>query len=123
MGKNIDTVFLLEMVVQTATGMINEPIGAYENEEDCQKYLQEAQSVFNSSVVFNVIPMKINERPPILEIEKSRQSPSDLMIGLELFELYDIGVIEQMVDENGDFSYQLSNKSQAALEKMISKNF
>ena len=123
MGKE-DMMFVLEMVIQTAGGMVNEPIGIYDTEEQANGWLEEASKVFNSTVVFNVLPVPCNVKPPILDIEKNaKDSTSDLMIGMELYELYEGGIIQQMVEEDGSFSYQLSNRHQATLEKFISRGF
>ena len=121
---NEDVMFVLEMVIQTAGGMVNEPIGIYDTMEEANEWLEEAKQVFNSTVVFNVLPVPCNVKPPILDIEgKAKNTTGDLMVGLELYELYEAGIIQQMVDEDGCFSYQLSNKHQATLEKFISKGF
>jgi hypothetical protein len=123
MGKE-DMMFVLEMVIQTAGGMVNEPIGIYDTEEQASEWLEEASKVFNSTVVLNVLPVACNVKPPILDIEsKAKNTTGDLMVGLELYELYEAGIIQQMVDEDGCFSYQLSNKHQATLEKFISRGF
>ena len=117
-----NTMFLLEMVVQTVGGMINEAIGIYEEEEVAQKYLEEALQIFSSpSVVFNILPVPVNVKPPIFEMTKQSGATADMAIAVDLYSLYNDGIIEQMVDEDGCFSYQLSRKYQGALEDFMGK--
>lgn len=121
MGKE-DMMFILEMVVQTAGGMINEPIGIYEKEEEAQEYLEEALRIFATpSVVFNILQVPVNIRPPILDVQKKSNVTADIAIAADLYTLYSDGIIEQMVDEDGSFSYQLSRKYQGTLEDFIEK--
>ena len=114
--------FILEMVVQTAGGMINEPIGIYEKEEEAQEYLEEALRIFATpSVVFNILQVPVNIRPPILDVQKKSNVTAGIAIAADLYTLYNDGIIEQMVDEDGSFSYQLSRKYQGTLEDFIEK--
>jgi len=113
-------VYLLEMVVQTLEGIINEPIGIYTTEQECNKWLNEAQKTFDDNVVFNVLPIELDKKPPILDISKSL---TDKGIAFQLIELYNKDVFEQMVEPDGTFCYQLKGKYKSALEKIISKRF
>ena len=114
-------IYVLEMMVQTIDGVMNEPIGAYSTEEDAQKWLEEAQERFKSdTVVFNIIPMKLDEKPPILEIS---EEVMDKGVAYQLVELYNKDVFDQMVDEKGNFTYQLKEKYQKNMESAMSRKF
>lgn len=116
-----DYIFILEMMVQTIDGMINEPIGAYSTEEEAQKWLEAAHDRFTAdTVVFNIIPVKLDDKPPILEFSEEMMDKS---VAHQLFDLYDKDVFDQMVDEDGNFTYQLKGKYQKSMEKIMSKKF
>jgi len=116
-----DYIYILEMMVQTIDGMINEPIGAYSTEEEAQKWLEAAHDRFTAdTVVFNIIPVKLDDKPPILEFSEEMMDKS---VAHQLFDLYDKDVFEQMVDEDGNFTYQLKGKYQKSMEKIMSKKF
>lgn len=116
-----DYIFILEMMVQTIDGVINEPIGAYSTEEEAQKWLEAAHDRFTAeTVVFNIIPVKVDDKPPILEFSEEMMDKS---VAHQLFDLYDKDVFEQMIDEEGNFTYQLKEKYQKGMEKIMSKRF
>ena len=114
-------IFILEMMIQTIDGVMNEPIGAFSTEEEAQGWLEEAQQRFTAdTVVFNVIPVKLDEKPPILEIT---DEVMDKGVAYQLLELYNKDVFEQMVEEDGSFTYQLKSKYQRSMENAMSKKF
>lgn len=114
-------IYVLEMMVQTIDGVMNEPIGGYSTEEEAQRWLEEAQDRFTSdTVIFNIIPMKLDEKPPILEIS---EEVMDKGVGYQLVELYNKDIFEQMVEEDGSFTYQLKGKYQKIMEKAMSRKF
>ena len=116
-----DYVYILEMLVQTIEGMVNEPIGVYTTEEEASKWLKEAQDVFKGdTVVINILPVQVDSRPPILEMTKSIM---DKGLAYQIIELYDKDVFDQMVEEDGTFTYQLKAKHQKTLEVAMSKKF
>ena len=115
-----DYIYILEMMVQTIDGMMNEPIGAYSTEEEAQKWLENAHDRFTAdTVVFNIIPVKLDDKPPILELTEDFLEKS---VANQLVELYNKDIFEQMVEEDGSFTYQLKAKYQKNMESAISKN-
>jgi hypothetical protein len=44
-------VYILEMMVQTIDGIVNEPIGVFTSEEDADKWMKECQDTFKSDTV------------------------------------------------------------------------
>jgi hypothetical protein len=116
-----DYIYVLEMMIQTIDGMMNEPIGAFTTEEEAQKWLEVAQERFTAdTVVFNILPVKLDEKPPILEFS---EEVMDKGVAYQLLDLYNKNVFEQMVDENGNFTYQLKEKYQKGMETAMSKKF
>lgn len=115
-----DYIYILEMVIQTIDGMMNEPIGAYSTEEEAQKWLEAAHDRFTAdTVVFNIIPVKLGDKPPILELTEDFLEKG---VANQLVELYNRDVFDQMVEEDGNFTYQLKAKYQKNMESAISKN-
>ena len=116
-----DYIFILEMMINTVDGVMNEPIGAYSTEEEAQSWLEEAQQRFTAdSVVFNIIPVKLDDKPPILEIT---EEVMDKSVAYQLIELYNKEIFDQMVEEDGSFTYQLKGKYQKIMEKAMSRKF
>ena len=114
-------IYILEMVIQTIDGMINEPIGAFSTEKEAEKWLEVAHDRFTAdTVVFNILPVKLDDKPPILEISDEIM---DKGVAYQLLELYNKNIFEQMVDENGNFTYQLKEKYQKGMETAMSKKF
>ena len=114
-------IFILEMMIQTIDGVMNEPIGAFSTEEEAQTWLEEAQQRFTAdTVVFNVIPVKMDEKPPILEIT---DEVIDKGIAYQLAELYNKDIFDQMVEEDGSFTYQLKGKYQKIMETAMFRKF
>ena len=116
-----DFVFILEMMIQTLDGIINEPIGVFSTEEEAQNWLEVSQDTFKTdTVVFNVIPVQMDRKPPILEIS---ENATDKGIAYQLIELYNKDVFEQMVEPDGSFSYQLKDKYKKSMETAMSRRF
>jgi len=114
-------VYILEMMIQTIDGIMNEPIGVFTEEDDAAKWLEECKKIFTSeTVVFNILPQQLDTKPPLLEITSEVKDKS---VACQLAELYDKDVFEQMVEEDGTFSYQLKSKYQNYMEKYIAKRF
>jgi len=114
-------VYILEMVIQTVDGIVNEPIGVFSEEEDAEKWMIECQENFKSStVMFNILPYQMDVKPPLLEMT---EGVMDKTVAYQLAELYDKDVFEQMVESDGTFSYQLKSKYQNCMENYIAKKF
>ena len=94
---------------------------AQKKPRNAQEWLEKAQRGLPAdSVVFNIIPVKLDDKPPILEIS---DEVMDKSVAYQLFELYNKDIFEQMVDEDGNFTYQLKGKYQKGMEKIMSKRF
>lgn len=114
-------VYILEMMIQTIDGVLNEPIGAFTEEEEADKWLEECKKCFsNKTTAFSILPIEMDTKPPLLEITSEI---SEKNIGYQLTELYNQGIFEQMVELDGSFSYQIKNKYKSCMEKVISKKF
>jgi hypothetical protein len=112
-------VYILEMMVQTIDGIVNEPIGVFTSEEDADKWMKECQDTFKSdTVIFSILPQELDAKPPLLEMT---QTVHDSSVGHQLLELYNKDVFEQMIESDGSFSYQLKPKYQNCLEKYIAR--
>lgn len=116
-----NVVYILEMVIESFEGIVNEPLGVYSSEEEAEKWLNESRKTFTSeNIIFNIIPMKLDEKPPLLTLSKEFKQDK---VGYQLLELYKGGIFNNMIEPDGSFSYQLKDKYKKYLEEMISKNF
>lgn len=113
--------YILEMMIQTIDGVMNEPIGVFTEEEEAEKWLKECKDSFSSrTTAFSVIPLGLDAKPPLLEMTKEI---TDKNTGHQLAELYKEGVFEQMVEPDGSFSYQIKDKYKSCMEKAMTRRF
>jgi len=112
-------VYILEIVINTQhNGYVNEPIGVYSSEEKADFFMRKAISGFESKVECNILPVFLDEAPPILEYVKEAKEDA---VNEVLYSLYEAGAFEQMVEPDGSFSYSLKKDFQSSLEKTISR--
>jgi len=112
-------VYILELVVSTKNGdYVNEPIGVYSSEEKANFFMRKAIRGFESKAECNILPVFLDEAPPILEYVKEAKEDA---VNEVLYSLYEAGAFEQMVEPDGSFSYNLKKDFQSSLEKTISR--
>ena len=114
-------VFLLELTIATPSQVIVEPLGIYSSIDKAEEYAKLVRKRFptvkGSQVSIDVIPYHLDQKPPILDI-KVEPTPA---IRENLVYLYENGVLDQVVEEDGTFSYILTPKFKQVLEKSIAK--
>ena len=114
-----NVVWFLELLIKThGDGFVSEPIGAFSTEKEAYKYLKKANDKFGPDTECSLIPIFLDESPPILEYANQTKEE---VTGEVLYSLYKNGVLEQMVEEDGTFSYYLGADFQSSLEKTISR--
>ena len=112
-------VYILEIIINTEhNGYVNEPIGVYSSKEKADLHMRKAMSSFEDNVQCNVLPVFLDEPPPILEFVKESKQDA---VNEVLYSLYEAGAFEQMVEPDGSFSYNLKKDFQTNLEKTISR--
>lgn len=116
---NSNVIWVLELLIKThGDSFVSEPIGAFSTEKEAYKYLKRANDKFGPDTECSLIPIFLDESPPILEYADQTKEE---VTGEVLYSLYKTGVFEQMVEEDGTFSYSLKADFQSVLEKAISK--
>ena len=114
-------VYILEMMIQTIDGVLNEPIGVFTDEKDADKWLKECKKCFsNKTTAFSVLPIEMDIKPPLLEMTSEI---SEKNIGHQLAELYNQDIFEQMIEPDGSFSYQIKDKYKSSMEKAMGRKF
>lgn len=112
-------VWILELVVKTdRDNYVNEPIGVFSSSKKADFYKEKTLKGFENKAECNVLPMFLDESPPILEFVKETKKDA---IDDVLYSLYEVGAFEQMVEPDGSFSYSLKKEFQDNLEKIISR--
>ena len=82
------------MMIQTIDGVLNEPIGAFTEEEEADKWLEECKKCFsNNTTAFSILPIEVDTKPPLLEITSEI---SEKNIAYQLTELYNQGIRGKM---------------------------
>ena len=110
--------YILIMVVAKDEFFSIEPIGVYsslkianKNMKECQKYISPAHE---KATAFEVIDMIMNEEASFLQWYKEAAN----MLDNETKSLMDKGYIDQLIGEDGEFYYNITEKGEK-LEKYI----
>ena len=113
------TIYLLEMLVVSPDRIVSEPLGAYDTMKKAKSQMQKVLKVRSEteSISFNILEFEMNEKPSILKMKEVALQ----FIGEELFTMFQQGMLEQMVEPDGSFSYVVTDKFKGALEKAITR--
>ena len=89
-----------------------DPVGVYTNMEEAIKYAVELEDAFKdvSDVMFDVLEFDLDEKPPLLEILKKQRQMLEDNVESVLIRLMKKGVIDQLIDEDGNFCYVLTDE-------------
>ena len=112
-------VYLLEMLITTSDRVVSEPLGVYDSMQKAKSHLKQVANIRpeTESISFNILNFKMNDKPSILKMKKIAMD----YIGDELFGMFQQGMIEQMVESDGSFSYVITDKFKTALESAITR--
>ena len=69
------------------------------------------------TISFNILRFDMNDKPSILKMKDVAMQ----FIGEELFGMFQQGMLEQMVEPDGSFSYVVTDKFKAPLEDAITR--
>ena len=113
------TLYLLEMLVSTPDRIISEPLGIYDTMRKAKSNLSKVENIKpeSDSISFNILKFDMNDKPSILKMKDVAMQ----FVGEELFDMFQQGMIEQMVETDGSFSYVVTDKFKGALESAITR--
>ena len=113
------TVYLLEMLISTPERVVSEPLGVYDTMRKAKSHLNKVENIRpeTESVSFNIMKFEMNDKPSILKMKEVAMQ----YVGEELFMMFHQGMLEQMVEPDGSFSYVVTSKFKGALEKAITR--
>tara|TARA_Y100000004_G_C8608675_1_gene283750 strand:+ start:70 stop:444 length:375 start_codon:yes stop_codon:yes gene_type:complete len=113
------TVYLLEMMITTPDRVVCEPLGVYDTMKKAKSHLQKVQKVRpeTENISFNIMRFEMNDKPSILKMKEVAMQ----YIGEELFGMFQQGMLEQMVEPDGSFTYVVTDKFKTALESAITR--
>ena len=113
------TVYILEMMITATDRVVTEPLGVYDTMRKAKINLNKVQKIRpeTESVSFNIVKFEMNEKPSILKMKEVAMQ----YIGEELFMMFHQGMLEQMVEPDGSFSYVVTDKFKGALENAITR--
>ena len=113
------TVYLLEMMITTPDRVVCEPLGVYDTMGKAKSSLQKVQRLRpeTENISFNIMKFEMNDKPSILKMKEVAMQ----YVGEELFMMFHQGMLEQMVEPDGSFSYVVTDKFKGALEKAITR--
>ena len=113
------TVYILEMMITATDRVVTEPLGVYDTMRKAKINLNKVEKIRpeTESVSFNIVKFEMNEKPSILKMKEVAMQ----YIGEELFMMFHQGMLEQMVEPDGSFSYVVTDKFKGALENAITR--
>lgn len=113
------TVYLLEMLISAPDRVVSEPLGVYDTMRKAKSHLNKVESIRpeTESVSFNIMKFEMNDKPSILKMKDVAMQ----YVGEELFMMFHQGMLEQMIEPDGSFSYVVTDKFKGALEKAITR--
>ena len=113
------TVYLLEMLITMPERVVSEPLGVYDTMRKAKSHMQKVERLRpeTESISFNIMKFEMNDKPSILKMKEVAMQ----YVGEELFMMFHQGMLEQMVEPDGSFSYVVTDKFKGALEKAITK--
>jgi len=111
--------YILEMLITSTDRIVSEPLGIYSSMRKAKANLNKILKLRpeTDAVSFNILKFPLDDKPSIL---KMRELAMDFY-GEQLLSMYHDGMFEQMVEQDGTFSYSLTNKFKKILEKAISR--
>lgn len=112
-------VYLLEMLITTPDRIVSEPLGIYDSMKKAKIHMKQVTNIRPESenLSFNILRFEMNDKPSILKMKKVAMD----YIGEELFGMFQQGMIEQMIEADGSFSYFITDKFKSALESAITR--
>lgn len=102
-----------------------DPIGIYSELEIAMDYLNDLEELMTNNSdedFFDVITYKINTKPDLIEALEEQKKKQDEIIENAIIRLMQKGDVEQLIGEDGEFYYKLSDigkkKSETVTEKL-----
>jgi hypothetical protein len=113
------TVYLLEMLITTSERIVSEPLGVYDTMKKAKMQMKKVEKIRPESenVSFSILKFEMNDKPSILKMKEVALQ----FIGEELFMMFQQGMLEQMVEPDGSFSYVVTDKFKVPLEAAITR--
>lgn len=113
------TVYLLEMLITTPDRIVSEPLGVYDTMRKAKSQMQKIEKIRPESenLSFSILKFEMNDKPSILKMKEVALQ----FIGEELFGMFQQGMLEQMIEPDGSFSYVVTDKFKGPLEAAITR--
>jgi hypothetical protein len=110
--------YILVRIEDLGAGVTAEPCEVYEDLEDALHWVGELEALNEDpqNVIFDLIEFEEDEEPLILgDMRERRQKLLDLE-GKTLEKLIKKGMVEQLVDEEGRFCYEITSKAKETMK-------
>ena len=113
------TVYILEMLITSSDRIISEPLGVYDTYKKAKSHLAKVEKIRpeTETLSFNIMKFEMNDKPSLLKMKEVAMQ----YCGEELFMMFQQGMLEQMVEADGSFSYVVTGKFKGSLEKAITR--
>ena len=112
-------VYILEMMITAPDRVVTEPLGVYDTMRKAKINMNKVRDSRpeTESISYNIMEFEMNENPSILKMKEIAMQ----YIGEELFGMFQQGMLEQMVEPDGSFTYVVTDKFKGSLEKAITR--
>jgi len=109
--------YILEMLITNNSQIVSEVLGVYDSIEKAEKFAEKMRNLRPEShdVSFNVLPFALNDSPSLLKIKEIAKD----FYGEELLRMYQHGILDQMINTDGSFSYVVTDNFKNVLESKI----
>tara|TARA_R110002096_G_scaffold236585_1_gene427341 strand:- start:6370 stop:6813 length:444 start_codon:yes stop_codon:yes gene_type:complete len=101
-----------------------EPVGMYSSLKKALKYAAELEVYATKTILhqeermFDVLEFRIDEEPPMLDLFKKRKLRLEEEVDHSIIKLMKSGVLDQLIGEDGNFYYVLTDKGKQKIEDM-----
>ena len=115
----MSAVYILEMMITAPDRVVTEPLGVYDTMRKAKINMNKVRDSRpeTENISYNIMEFKLNEKPSILKMKEIAMQ----YIGEELFGMFQQGMLEQMVEPDGSFTYVVTDKFKTALESAITR--
>jgi hypothetical protein len=109
-------------IVRDSMGV--EPVGMYSSLKKALKYAAELEVHATKTILhqeeraFDVFEFRLDEEPPMLELFKKRKLRLEEEEEQSLIKLMKSGVLDQLIGEDGNFYYVLTEKGEQKIKDM-----
>lgn len=121
--------YIILLIVANDHTMSMEPVGVYSSAKKALKHVKNLENLTatdeeENEIIYDIIEYNVDEDPPLLEWLKRQKEQHEKQIEEAVVDLMKKGMIDQLIGEDGNFYYTLTDLGKEATEQGgVAKNF